>query len=374
MQLRMIVNENESRSHVEMPCWKIDGGTVGECMNSVKKIKVAIFGAGSIGCYVGGQLAAGGAHVVFVGRERFKQAIATQGLKLTHYERDQIDVNPQNFDFETDPKTVSDCDVILVCVKSQDTADAAQTLQAHARKDALIISFQNGVSNADTLRAGLEGATVLGGVVPFNVTSPGAGHFHCGTEGHLIVQQDNDPRLVPLANAFEASGQGFKQVQDIMAVQWGKLLVNLNNALSALSGGALHKGLSQKAYRETLVRMMEEAMNVMKGAGIEPAQFGKASPQQTMKILRKPNIIFKIIMAMVLRIDKTARSSMLDDLEMGRSPEIDYLQGEIVKLAHATGQKAPINQAIMMAVKDAFKKGKSPGLSGKELLALTGGG
>lgn len=61
---------------------------------------------------------------------------------------------------------------------------------------------------------------------------------------------------------------------------------------------------------------------------------------------------------------------MLDDLELGRTSEIDYLQGEIVKLASETGQTAPINQAIMKAVKSAFETGKSPKLSGQDLLGL----
>lgn len=335
------------------------------------KIKVAVFGAGSIGCYVGGQLAAGGAHVTFIGRERFKSAIEAHGLRLTHYERDPINVNANSFDFVLSAESISDADVILVCVKSQDSVAAATTLNAHAKKDALIISFQNGVSNADTLREELDDQFVLGGVVPFNVTSPGLGHFHCGTEGDLIVQAFDNPRLDDLTEAFEATGQGLKQVQDIKAVQWGKLLVNLNNALSALSGGTLHKGLSQKAYRKTLIRMMEEALDIMQKAGIEPAQFGKTPPKQTMKIMGLPNVLFKIVMNMVVRIDKTARSSMLDDLEMGRGAEIDYLQGEIVKLAKSIDHEAPINKIIMDAVKDAFEKGASPCLTGKELLALS---
>lgn len=336
----------------------------------VDRLKVAVFGAGSIGCYVGGQLAAGGLDVTLLGRDRFKADIDAHGLTLTHYERDPIVLSPEDIRFVTDPADICDCDVIIVCVKSQDSLSAAETLSKVAKDGSLIISFQNGVSNPAVLRDKLARQTVLGGVVPFNVTSTQAGQFHCGTEGDLIVQMTEDPRLGILNEAFDKAGQGLKLAPDIEAVQWGKLLVNLNNALSALSGGTLHAGLSQKDYRQALALMMEEGIDVLAGAGIKPAQFGKASPEQTIKILRLPNFLFRIVMNMILKIDRTARSSMLDDLELGRSPEVDYLQGEIVSLAERTGQSAPINAAVLREVHTAFEVGASPKLTGKALLAL----
>ncbi len=337
---------------------------------NTSKLSVAIFGAGSIGCYLGGQLASGGAHVTFIGRERFRDECKSAGLTLTHFERDPLLIPPESFDFSLDPSGAATSDIVLVCVKSQDSAAAAESLAPHLRDNALIISFQNGLRNADVLTAGLHGHKVLGGVVPFNVTGKGPGAFHSGTEGDLIVQDIADARLDRLKATFSESGQVLKTVPDIKAVQWGKLLVNLNNGLNTLSGGTLHEGLSQRAYRQAMARMMEEALGVLKTAGIEPAQFGKASVQQTMKILKQPNFVFKIVMALVLKIDKTARSSMLDDLEMGRGTEIDYLQGEIVELAEKTGQSAPINQVVMNRVKAAFRDGVSPKMSGAQILAL----
>lgn len=334
------------------------------------KLSVAILGAGSIGCYVGGQLAHGGAAVTFIGRERFQRDLEGNGLSLTHFQNPEISVPPTGFTFVTDPLGLANADIILVCVKSQDSETAAKDIQNYADKKAVVISFQNGVSNADVLQAGLPDHTVLGGVVPFNVTGTGPGRFHSGTEGDLIVQALDDTRVAALEIAFAVSGQRLKLVSDIKAVQWGKLMVNLNNALNALTGGTLHQGLSQTAYRQSLANMIDEALGVLKDAGITPKQFGKASIEKTVKILRLPSPLFKIVMALILRVDKTARSSMLDDLELGRGTEIDYLQGEIVRLAETTGQSAPINQAIMMAVKDAFDKGQSPKLTGRDILEL----
>ncbi len=333
-------------------------------------LNIAVFGAGSIGCYLGGQLASAGAKVTFIGRQRFKTALEENGLTLTHFDRESLVISPDDFVFSLKPEDISTADIILVTVKSQDTEEAAQVIKTYAKADAMIVSFQNGVSNAGALRKYLKGQTVLGAVVPFNVTSTGPGQFHSGTEGHLTVEANDGSRLQALAADFAKAGQGIDLSSDIAAVQWGKLLVNLNNALNALSGGTLREALMQRDYRLALAKMIEEALGIVRGAGIEPADFGKTSADKMIKILRLPNFLYKIIMNMIVKIDANARSSMLDDLEMGRVSEIDYLQGEIVRLAEKTGQSAPCNAAILARVKAAFKDGKSPRLSGSEIYSL----
>jgi len=336
-------------------------------MTSLLPLKIAIFGAGSIGCYLGGQLAQAGAKVTFIGRQKFKTALEENGLTLTHFAREDIMISPSGFTFSLNPEDIAQAQIILVAVKSQDTDEAAQVIKVHANPGAIIISFQNGVSNADALRKHLTEQIVLGGVVPFNVTGTGAGRFHCGTEGDLTVEVTDDPRLERLVTDFAKAKQGLDISNDIAAVQWGKLLVNLNNALNALSGGTLRAALVQRDYRLALAAMIDEALGIVRGAGIEPDDFGKTSADKMTKILRLPNFLYKIIMNMIVKIDANARSSMLDDLEMGRVSEIDYLQGEIVRLATRTGQSAPINQAVLDMVNAAFKTGASPKLSGAEL-------
>lgn len=331
-----------------------------------KPLQVAIFGAGSIGCYLGGQLAHAGAGVTFIGRQRFKSEIEANGLTLTHFERGEITLSPNQFTFSLDPKDIAAADIILLTTKSQDTAEAAQAIAAHAKAGAIIISFQNGVSNPDVLRETLS-QTVLGAVVPFNVTGKGPGRFHCGTEGDLTVQHITNERLNKLQNLFSKSGQGLTLSDNILTVQWGKLLVNLNNALNTLTGGTLKEGLLQRDYRRALADVIEEGLGVVKSTGIEPAAFGKADASKMIKILRLPNFIYKIIMNRIVKIDAAARSSMLDDLEMGRVSEIDYLQGEIVRLAEKTGQSAPRNKIILDLVNEAFSKGVSPKFSGAEI-------
>lgn len=334
---------------------------------SMPPLHIAIFGAGSIGCYLGGQLADSDANVTFIGRQRFKSELETHGLTLTHFERDDIFIPAHKFSFSMDAADIAQADIILLTTKSQDTAGAAKDIYKYAKSDALIISFQNGVSNPSVLRDALRTQTVLGAVVPFNVTGTEPGCFHCGTEGGLTVQMDRDSRLAKLKSLFGQAGQGVTLSYNIEAVQWGKLLVNLNNALNTLTGGPLKEGLLQRDYRKALAMVIKEALNVVRGAGIEPAKFGKASPAKMIKILRLPNFLYAGIMNKIVKIDAAARSSMLDDLEMGRVSEIDYLQGEIVRLAEQTGQSAPCNKAILKVVTEAFEVGTSPKMSGTEI-------
>ncbi|MGB0907848.1 MAG: 2-dehydropantoate 2-reductase [Maricaulaceae bacterium] len=343
------------------------------------RLSVCVFGAGSIGLYLGGRLASGGADVCFVGRERIGKALKTDGLTLTHFEKAPITLSPEQFTFAASAgeaaEALSHADVVLVCVKSQDSADAATELAGHIRADALVVSFQNGVSNAPVLRDGLSGTlndsgAVAGAVVPFNVTQTSPTSWHCGTDGALTVEDTGHAAQAKLLDIFRAADQPAELSSDILAVQWGKLLVNLNNGLNTLWGGTLKSGLMQRDYRKAMALQIEEAHGVLAQAGITPAEFGGVSITKMLKILRLPNFIYGFIMKRVVKIDAAARSSMLDDLEAGKACEIDYLQGEVVSLARKHGVPAPINQAVMEAVKTAFANGTSPKLRGTEIFAM----
>ena len=332
--------------------------------------KIAVFGAGSIGCYLGGLLASAGCDVVFIGREKVKWGAKMRGLTLTHFKRKPIQVESHEFLFFTEAHRLSEADIVIVTVKSQDTLAAAREFAPHLKSDALIISFQNGVRNVAYLSQALPEHRVIGGMVPFNVTAPAISEYHCGTEGDLVIEKQDDPRIDYLVKAFKKAGQPIKAVKDIQAVQWGKLIINLNNALNTLHGDTLKTGLAQKDYRLALAAMMEEAVNITQEAGIEVGSFGGSSPQKVISILKKPNWVYGPVSSGLVKIDANARSSMLDDLEAGKKCEVDYLQGEIIQLAEEIYKSAPINQVILEAVHSAFKTGASPHLSGTNMWQL----
>ena len=116
-------------------------------------------------------------------------------------------------------------------------------------------------------------------------------------------------------------------------VQWGKLLLNLNNALNALSGLPLATQLADRRWRLLLAAQIEEALAVLKAAGIAPARIEGVPPRLIPSILRLPDWLFRLVARRMLAIDPAARSSMWEDLAARRPTEIDYLQGAILALA-----------------------------------------
>ena len=340
----------------------------------MSELNIAILGAGSIGCYLGGLLVHAGQSVSFIGRACYQKAIAENGLRLTNLTRGPIALKPDRIDFRAAPdeiaRALGEADIVALCTKSQDTQAAAAQIKAHCKAGVLVVSFQNGVRNPETLKAVLPPETVLAAIVPFNVTPAGDGAFHCGTEGELIIEASHDARLTQLKIGFEAAGQGVKLSDNIEGDQWAKMIVNLNNGLNTLSGGTLREGLLQRDYRRALGLLVAEGLAVAKARGIKVGTFNGRSPDSLLKVLSLPNFAYRIVMQVIVKIDAKARSSMLDDLEAGRGSEVDYLQGEIVRQAAAANISAPYNTAALDAVKAAFHAGASPKLSGSEILAL----
>jgi 2-dehydropantoate 2-reductase len=314
--------------------------------------RVAILGAGSVGCFIGGGWAAAGVPVRFVGRERIRDAIAADGLTLTDFSGWRVRLGPEQVDYSTRPAALADADLIALCVKSNATEAAAKEIARHARKGALVVSFQNGVSNPDTLRAALKGRfEIAQGVVPFNVADLGHGRFHKGVAGALIVED------LPLTRALAAEvGSGpaaLRPAQDMPAIAWGKLLINLNNAVNALSGRTLLEQLRERDYRRVVAASIVEALDILAAAGIEPAKIGPIPPKLLPHAIAAPDLVFNNLFLRIQKIDARARSSMADDVRAGRRTEIDQLNGEVVRLAATVGRRAPVNSAIVALVKQA---------------------
>jgi len=315
--------------------------------------KVAIFGAGSVGCFIGGAWAETGLPVTLIGRERIGDAIAANGLTLTDGSGWRARRQAGDVDFATKPAALAKAEVIAVCVKSQDTAAAAREIARHGKKGALVISFQNGVSNVEILEAALarSGFTVAAGMVPFNIAYLGDGRFHKGVAGELSVADLPGTRALA-----EQVGKGPAQLRleaNMPALAWGKLLINLNNAINALSGRTLLEQLRERDYRRIVAASMVEALDVLAAAGIEPATIGPVPPKLLPHAIAAPNLLFNSVFLKAQKIDGHARSSMADDLKAGRRTEIDYLNGEVVKLGEKLGRKTPVNAAIVSLIKQA---------------------
>jgi 2-dehydropantoate 2-reductase len=325
---------------------------------------ICVYGAGSIGCYVGGRLAAGGADVVFVGRRRLADEVASHGLTLTDLHGADLRVDAPRY--ETSPAAASRADLVLVTVKSGATAEAAEALAPHLKAGAVVVSLQNGLRNAAVLREHLPEAIVLPGMVGFNVVHSGEGRFHQGTDGDLGVQ--DHAALDAFAPLFANAGFTLAREADLHGVQAAKLLLNLNNAVNALSALPLKTELSQRAYRRCLALAQREALAAYRAAGIAPAKTAGLDPRLLPVLLGLPDALFTRVAAKMLAVDPHARSSTQDDLAAGRPTEVDYLNGEIAALAAEHGRIAPVN-ARLTALVHAAEQGGRRDWTGPELLA-----
>ena len=326
---------------------------------------ILVFGAGTIGCYIGGRLAAGRARVTLVGRPSIAAEVAEFGLRLTDLHGGGMTARPAQVRVDTSAVHADRADLVLVTVKQADTRTAGETLRPLLRPGTVVISFQNGIHNADVLREELPQCVVLPGIVTFNVLRQGEGKFHQGTEGELIAE--DNPELDKFAAAFRNAGLPLLRRADLVPEQWAKLLLNLNNAINALSNVPLADELAQRSYRKCLALAQTEALGVMKAAGIKPAQLTAVSPAVMAKALTAPTVVFKRIAGRVLQIDPYARSSMWEDLERGRVTEIDYLCGEIVRLGREVDVPTPVNARLSALIKVAERGGRRE-WTGKDLL------
>ena len=321
-------------------------------MNTVPpNLRIAIFGAGSVGCFVGGAWLAAGCAVSFVGRDRVRAELAEHGLAVSDQEGWKVQLAPDRIDFATNPAALKKADVIVLCVKSNGTAAAARDIAKHARKGVTVISFQNGVSNAAALKAKLPKFAIAQGMVPYNVVRLGPGRFHRATWGELMAEPTDTTRALA-ASIGDRPGRLILS-DDMTAVAWGKLLFNLNNAINALSGTTILDELGQRDYRRVLAAAIVETLELLDAVGIEPAKIGQVPPRLLPHVIGAPDFVFKNLFLRIQKIDPKARSSMADDFAAGRETEVDYLNGEVVKLAKKLGREAPVNQAIVDLVKGA---------------------
>ncbi|MEV6318074.1 2-dehydropantoate 2-reductase [Streptomyces sp. NPDC051776] len=315
-----------------------------------RRLSIAVLGAGSIGCHTGGLLA-GTADVTLIGRTAAMETLRRNGLTITGGSRSVELTVPGDLRVATGPEAAAGADYVLIAVKSSATTTAARELAPHLGPSTVVVSLQNGLHNAAAIRREIPDRTVLAGTVPYNVVQTAPGVFHQGSAGALTVE-DHD-RAEPLLSAFTAAGMASETRADMREVQYAKLLMNLNNALNALSDLPLRTELSQRAYRRCLALCQTEALAVLRAAGAKPARLTPVPARLIPYVLRLPDTLFRVFAASTLRIDAHARSSMWEDLQRGRRTEMDELQGEIVALAQRHSLTAPVNARLVDLVREA---------------------
>jgi 2-dehydropantoate 2-reductase len=332
---------------------------------------VLVMGAGSVGCFIGGLTQLAGVPVHFVGRPRVLAGLRKHGLHLSDQDGLDRHIPALELRLHEQPPASLKPDLVLLCVKSGATAEAATALGLTLPAGTPVVSLQNGIANAELARATAPALRWHAGMVPFNIAELAPGHYHRGTGGALAAEGSaNDTALAAWQTALDRVGMRLKLHADLAPVQWGKLLLNLNNPVNALSGRPLRDELLQRGYRRVLAALQQEALDLLDTAQRPVAQLTPLPPRRLLMLLRMPTFIFRLAAARMLRIDAHARSSMADDLAAGRPTEIDALCGEVVRLAKSLQLTAPLNARMQLLV-EAQPKRRRP-YSPDELLQTLG--
>jgi 2-dehydropantoate 2-reductase len=318
--------------------------------------QILVMGCGSVGGFVGGSLQQAGLGVDLVGRPRMLDALRQQGLTLTDLQGRQTQLAAETLRLHAQPPLGARPDLVLLTVKCGATSAAAQALASALPAGTPVLSLQNGIGQAAIGAAAAPGLIWLAGMVPYNIAELGPGRLHRGTAGRLAAQEH--PTLRRLQPWFERAGLGLDLHPDLVPVQWGKLLLNLNNPVNALSGLPLRAELLDSGYRRLFAALQLEALSVLRAAGIEPAKVAAVGPRWLPRLLQLPNGLFRRVAARMLKIDAQARSSMADDLALGRPTEIDALCGEVVRLAERHGSVAPLAARMVQLVEAWPSRGR----------------
>jgi 2-dehydropantoate 2-reductase len=316
-------------------------------------MKIGVFGAGAIGGFLGGRLAVAGHDVVLVGRRKAP-------LTLSDYSGKTWELPPLPL---VEPHALGDRDAVLVTVKSAATTGAGATLARVLPEGRMVVSFQNGVSNVPVLRRALPRHTVIAGMVPFNVLWRSETHLHNGTSGPLELERS------PLTDVLRQAGFKVVEHDGLSRVAWTKLLVNLNNAVNALGGVPLRDQLNDRAYRRIMVQVLREGLKCLDAAGIQPVALGKLRPRLAPFALGLPNWLFTRVAAAMVKVDPKARSSMWEDLDRRRTTEIDFLNGEIIRLGEKHSVPTPVNRKLVELVRAAEQAGQGSPKLGPQALA-----
>ena len=294
----------------------------------MKTLKIAVMGAGAVGCYYGGMLARAGHDVVLIARPQHVQAIASVGLRLQSQTFDeQIQLQAT-----TDASAVQGADLVLFCVKSSDTEAAGRLMQPYLRADAMVMCLQNGVDNADRLRGVLPDHTVSAAVVYVATEMAGPGHVKHNGRGDLVIEPSVSSKAV--AEALTAAGVPTVISNNVRGELWAKLILNCAyNAVSAIAQLPYGKTVVGAGVQDVMRDVVAECLAVAKAEGVQVAGDVHAA-------------VAKLAGSMPKQSSSTAQ-----DLARGKPTEIDYLNGLIVQRGTALGIATPANRVLWALVK-----------------------
>ena len=294
-------------------------------------LKVAVMGAGAVGCYYGGMLARAGHEVTLIARPQHVQVIRAHGLRVQTSAFDEHIVVAAS----SDVAAVQGAQLVLFCVKSTDTESAGLQLLPHLAPDALVLTLQNGVDNADRLRAVLGPQPVAAAVVYVATEMAGPGHVRHHGRGELVIEPVAGSLLSDaVALALAAAGVPTQVSDNVRGALWAKLILNCAyNAVSAIAQAPYGLTVQGEGIQDVMADVVAECLAVALADGVQ---------------------VDGDVVGAVARLAAsmpTQMSSTAQDLARGKTTEIYYLNGFIVQRGQALGVSTPTNRVLWALVK-----------------------
>lgn len=307
-----------------------------------------IHGAGSIGTYIGLAWQLEGADIRLLGRPWLVDAALAAGhLSLSDYAGHNAQIDAEEISITSDPAILAEAALVVLGIKATALDTAIAELKRYCPATTPILALQNGIGPLERLRAALPDHSVLGGVVTHNVVVIDGHRFHKATAGNIVVEAS--PLLAPLEPVAQIRFAPVAFAEDFEAVRWGKILINLNNAVNAASGIGLRAQFLNPKWRAMTVGAIREGLKVARAQAIRPAKSGAVSAQRLALLLSLPQWLLERL-PLLAKIDAKARSSMADDVAAGKPTEIAFLNGAIADLGRRHGIATPVNDDLVARI------------------------
>ncbi|NKJ51245.1 2-dehydropantoate 2-reductase [Burkholderia sp. SG-MS1] len=290
-------------------------------------MRIAVMGAGAVGCYFGGMLARAGHSVVLIGRPGHVEAIRRDGLLL-----DALAFKGYlPLEASTGADAVRDAQLVLLSVKSTDTESAAAAMRPHLAREAVIMTLQNGVDNAPRLQAALA-HEVMATVVRVAAEMVGPGHVKHRGRGDLIIA--TSAKSAEIAEMLIAAGVPTEISDNVVGALWAKLIGNCAyNALSAITQLPYGRISAGQGVQDVLADAVNECLEVAAALRVTVPGDVWGAVQSGAKAM------------------PTQLSSTAQDLARGKPSEIDHLNGYVLRQGQALGIATPVNRVLHTLVK-----------------------
>ena len=324
-------------------------------------MRFLFLGAGAIGTYVGGSLAAAGEDVAFIERPDTAEVIAARGLRVRTAETTRVVTGATMYADAAEALAAGPYDIGVFALKSFDTQTALDELVATGHEVPSILSLQNGVDNEPAIAATLGSDRVLAGTVATAVSKPGVGEVIEEKHRGIGVALGH-PLSEPLVDALNRAGLSGRAFDDAGSMKWSKLLTNLTgNATSAILDRTVAELFADKRSYRLEVAVLAECLAVMKALGHRVVDLPGTPVRALALATRLPRLIAQPALTRALgsgRGDKMP--SFHIDLHGGRGrTEVSFLNGAVARHGAQVGVPTPVN-ALLTTTLEALSAGELP--------------